>query len=362
MKMSIIGSEASDYREIEEALEEREWREADEDEDHEGDELDGIRMLDETEGTRISANWHYEGGLYYAGSDIVATDELPAGYYSIGITMHGKVYFAPEEVEVDNMLKLPDTKAGKVLKDAEDFWDREEIYREYDSPFKRGVLLHGPPGSGKTSTIRLLMQDLIQRKGIIVESVNVRLLRAGMEELRKKQPHTPVIAIMEDFETIVAHSENERDILQLLDGIVRIDKILYIATTNHPEKLGARFTNRPKRFDTVMEIGFPEEEARRMYLEYVIGGKGKFDVEDQIKKLDIDIDKWAKDSENFSFAHLDELFTSVIIIGKDYDEALEYLRSLQAKPEGYNFDGSNVFPDPPPLPSGRSVGRATRGR
>jgi len=46
---------------------------------------------------------------------------------------------------------------------------------------------------------------------------------------------------------------------------------------------------------------------------------------------DIDIDKWVEDTEEFSFAHLKELFVANKILGDDYDESLETLRSMRNK-------------------------------
>jgi hypothetical protein len=60
-----------------------------------------------------------------------------------------------------------------------------------------------------------------------------------------------------------------------------------------------------------------------MYFEHLIGNPEK------IKELKIDLNKWVKDTDRFSIAHLKELFVAVVILGDDYKEAIETLSSMK---------------------------------
>ena len=82
---------------------------------------------------------------------------------------------------------------------------------------------------------------------------------------------------------------------------------------------GPRIINRPSRFDKRFLIGHPNDESRAIYLRYIIG---------DARIGSIDLDKWVADTDKFSLAHLQELFTAVIVLGDDYDDALKTLRDM----------------------------------
>jgi SpoVK/Ycf46/Vps4 family AAA+-type ATPase len=126
---------------------------------------------------------------------------------------------------------------------------------------------------------------------------------------------------MEDIDSILEQF-NESEVLNILDGINQIEKAVFLATTNYPERLGARIINRPSRFDKRFFIGHPDEESRKLYFRHIIG-------DDKIKQLSIDLDRWVADTDEFSIAHLKELFTAVVILGDDYDEAVETLKTMK---------------------------------
>lgn len=127
---------------------------------------------------------------------------------------------------------------------------------------------------------------------------------------------------MEDIDSILENYV-ESEVLNILDGINMIEKAVFLATTNYPERLGPRIINRPSRFDKRFKINHPQEESRRLYFEYILGGK------EGVKSLKIDLDKWVEDTEDFSIAHLKELFTAVIVLGDDYEEAIEALSTMR---------------------------------
>jgi SpoVK/Ycf46/Vps4 family AAA+-type ATPase len=102
----------------------------------------------------------------------------------------------------------------------------------------------------------------------------------------------------------------------------QIERAVFLATTNYPENLGARIINRPSRFDKRFFIGHPDLESRKLYLRHIIGDA-------KIAALNIDVDKWVEDTDEFSIAHLKELFTAVVILGDEYEAAIETLRSMR---------------------------------
>jgi ATP-dependent 26S proteasome regulatory subunit len=113
-------------------------------------------------------------------------------------------------------------------------------------------------------------------------------------------------------------------VLNFLDGVDQVDKVLFLATTNYPERLSARILDRPSRLDRRHKIDYPDPEARRMYLRHLIGGEMREDRR-------INLDRWLQDTDQFSLAHLKELFVAVVALGDDYAEALETLRAMRER-------------------------------
>ena len=244
------------------------------------------------------------------------TGALPPGVYKIHHSHNVGLVFTKISVKVENLIEFPDSNSNDVTKEITDFWNREPIFRKFGFSYKRGVLLWGPPGSGKSSCVQLIIKDVIDRNGVVLLFDHPSTFVSGYTVLRKIQPDAPIVVIMEDLDDII-HRWGENEVLQILDGVHKIDKTCFLATTNYPEKLKARVVNRPSRFDKRIKIGFPNVECRRVFLESIKGDQ------------DIDVDKWVKDTEEFSFAHLKELFIATVILGNSYDESLKTLKSMK---------------------------------
>lgn len=249
-------------------------------------------------------------------------DKLPPGLYSIEITMDGSIEFTRTEVKDTHLVALPDDSSEEILKEITAFWSREHIYRKFNVPYKRGLLMTGKPGTGKSSLIRLMMNELFKLGGIVLQFSRPELFEAGLNELRKKEPNTPVICLMEDIDSILEYCR-ETEVLNILDGVSKVDKVVFLATTNYPEQLEERFSNRPSRFDKTFDIAPPNTKSREIFL------KSLFKVDESM--IPKNIDKWVSDTEGLSIAHLHELFVNVIAIGTEYGKAIETLKAMGAK-------------------------------
>jgi len=274
-----------------------------------------------------------DGKIFMPSSKTVS--KLTPGVYEIDMSPQVGLYFEKIPVKTEGLLRFPDTNSDKVVGEIQKFWDRENVFREYEIAYKRGIILYGPPGSGKSCTVQLIMQDVVQRDGVVLEFDEPNLFVSGMRVLRQIQPDTPVVVIMEDIDSIL-EMYNESLILNILDGVNQMDKVVFLATTNYPDKLGHRIMNRPSRFDKRFRIGFPSDESRRMYFEHLIG------VEN-ISKLKIDLDKWVADTNEFSIAHLKELFVAVIILGDEYKDALKTLKKMKEDIKDKDYEATMGF-------------------
>jgi hypothetical protein len=270
---------------------------------------------------------------------------LTPGVYEINQSSSIGLYFEKIPVRSEGLIRFPDTNSDRVVSEIQKFWERESTFKEYGLTYKRGILLYGPPGSGKSCTIQLIMQDVVQREGIVIKFTDPHLFIDGMRVLRQIQPKTPVVVIMEDIDSEL-EIHNESEILNILDGVNEVNKVVFLATTNYPEKLGARIVNRPSRFDKRFRIGFPSKTSRRMYFENLIGGGENEKLQQKIADLNLNLDLWVKDTEDMSIAHLKELFVQVVIIGDPYDKAIETLKSMTEVLEDKEYDSSFGFASP----------------
>lgn len=264
--------------------------------------------------------WSYNSDeLFWAASPMV--DTLAPGFYGIGQSSGIGTYLAKKRIATDDLMRLPDSASDGVISEFDKFWSLKDKFKSRGFLHKRGILLWGPPGSGKTASLMLMSQDIITKQnGIVVQLDHPTMASLGLSLLRKVEPNRPVVALLEDLDALV-DTYGENQYLSLLDGETQIDGIVYIATTNYPEKLDKRFVDRPSRFDTVRWIGMPSPAARRIYL----STKEPTLTETQL-------DRWIDKTEGFSIAHLRELVILVQCFGETLEYAIERLENMRMKP------------------------------
>lgn len=265
--------------------------------------------------------------------------QVPPGLYEIRSDMKRGTYLYRKDYKHDSLLKLPMKEMNSILEDISTFWQSENKFKEYGFVFKRGILLYGPAGSGKTSIINLIIKDLIEtQKGVvftITDSESLSLYSSFMKTFREIQPDTPIVCILEDIDGLCSSKWLETKLLQILDGVEQLDKIVYLATTNYPEKLQARLTNRPSRFDRRYEIGLPSAESRKYY------------IEQKVKSQDlhkIDITKWVEKTEGMTLSHVADLIKSVLVLNMDFDSTIETLKNMIYIPTSKDFKGNMIMP------------------
>jgi hypothetical protein len=255
-------------------------------------------------------------------------DDLPPGAYRCGFVNGTGPVLNRVRVETDHLLIFPDEASARIIAEFDRFWIRKREFETRGFLHKRGFMLWGPPGSGKTSTMALMNKSLTEdRKGIVIFIDHPDLAAQCLQMVRAIEQKRPVIAVMEDLDALVErHGENE--FLALLDGEAQVDSICYVATTNYPERLDWRFVDRPSRFDTVAEIGMPTAAARRMYLQ----AREPSMSEDERNQ-------WVKLSSGFSVAHLKEMIIAVKCLGQSLEDTVARLREMQDRKA--KSDGSN---------------------
>ena len=226
----------------------------------------------------------------------ITTPKVPSGVYEIGWNANmGSYTLKKQPFKTDELYHLPSPEITDILKDIENFWNRIDKYKEYNFVHKRGILMYGEPGCGKSGIIQLVAKNLIERDGILInikDEEDVDRFTSFIGTFRKIEPKRPLVVLLEDIDSIASENKYQTArLLNILDGVKQIEGVVYIATTNYPEKLEERITNRPSRFDRRYKVELPNEEIRRAYILNKL-------TPDDIK--DNDIEEWVKRTEGMS--------------------------------------------------------------
>lgn len=275
-------------------------------------------MSDEKDWAAVVASarcWAQSGNAYFPVSEVVST--IPAGAYRCRASDRGP-FIEKVPIETDKLLHLPDSATEGLLAEFKKFWTLRDNFAKRGFTFKRGFLLTGAPGGGKTSGIWQLTEEIVNSQdGIVVFIEDGAVATACISMIRRIEPDRPIIGVMEDIDALIERS-GEHPFLALLDGENQTSNIVFVATTNYPESLDRRFTDRPSRFDTILEIDMPSAAARRMYFQMKEPGLSPDELE-----------RWVDRSDGMSIAHLREVIIAIKCLEQSEDVAFARLDKMR---------------------------------
>lgn len=267
-------------------------------------------------------------------------DKLPPGLYIVCNDPMRGLYFQKEPLGSDDIVRFIDAEADKIVDEMDRFWKVKEKYKKFGLIHKRGVLLYGRQGTGKTYIFRMVMDQVIAMGGICVKFASSSFwLNKGMKEIRQIQPDVPIVAILEDIDSII-EEDCESHLINMLDGVDSVPHSVFLASTNHPENLEGRITNRPSRFDRQLEVGALSDVNRKLYVEHLFK-RGGIDM--------TEVDKVVADTKGMAVDHVKNLIQSAFILDNPYDEALADVRAMTDKlevqdgKETAGFDGPKAL-------------------
>lgn len=216
-----------------------------------------------------------------------------------------ELFEAIKSASFDNLILAADLK-NEIQADFSGFFSSREAYDKYRIPWKRGVLLIGPPGNGKTHTVKALI-NLTKQPCLYVKSFKA-WWGTDHDRIRnvfnRARNTTPSIVVLEDLDSLIDNS-NRAFFLNELDGFAENTGVVVLATTNHPDRLDPAILDRPSRFDRKYHFNLPAKKERATYIDL-----WNRSLESALKLSDKAVLRAAESTEGFSFAYLKELFLS----------------------------------------------------
>lgn len=199
---------------------------------------------------------------------------------------------------------LPEKTLETLQRTVFGFASTRAALRERGFSTKRGILLHGAPGTGKTHFIRYLLSHLPEHTSLIVTAEQVAFFDEIMSIARALQP---AVVVIEDAD-LIARQREQRDgdcsqmllnsLLNHMDGLTDDAEIIFILTTNRPHTLEEAIRDRPGRIDQAVEIPKPDAACRARLLELY---RGKMEIEPRVS------DECVRRTANASAAFMREL-------------------------------------------------------
>lgn len=153
----------------------------------------------------------------------------------------------------------------RILSDVKDFLGSAKWYYDRGIPYRRGYLLHGPPGSGKSSFIRALAGELDYNIAML------NLSERGLTDDRLNHLLTIIprrtLVLLEDADAAFGNQRTQTDedgyrganvtfsgLLNALDGVASAEERIVFLTTNYVDRLDSALI-RPGRVDMAIRLG-----------------------------------------------------------------------------------------------------------
>jgi hypothetical protein len=227
-----------------------------------------------------------------------------------------ELYLAIQLATLDTLV-LGGTLKDDLYRDLAAFFDARPVYERAGIAWKRGIVLIGPPGNGKTHAVKALINALgkpcLYVKSFSSQHVddhhNIRSVFAQARET------APCLLVLEDLDSLIT-DHNRSFFLNELDGFAANTGVVTIASTNHPERLDPAILARPSRFDRKYHFGLPGVAERLAYLE--LWGAG---LDDAMRPGATTMARMAAETEGFSFAYVKELLVASTVRWAERQEA-----------------------------------------
>jgi hypothetical protein len=243
-----------------------------------------------------------------------------------------KVHFHRLPQIARDQIILPEGLLNRIERQTIGFGKHADQLLAMGRHLKRGLLLHGAPGTGKTLTAMYLASRMQERTVLLLTGRGMGLVEQSCAMARMLQPS---IVVLEDVDLIAEERTREGacaallfELLNQMDGLSDDADVLFLLTTNRPDILEPALASRPGRIDQAIEIPLPDAECRRRLFE--LYGRG---LTLRVEGLEGVIAKTEGVSAAFirellrkaALFAADELPSAPVVIDRHVDEALHEL-------------------------------------
>jgi AAA+ superfamily predicted ATPase len=211
-------------------------------------------------------------------------------------------------VDRDDVI-LPETILERIERQTIVFSEHIDALRSARRSLKRGLLLFGSPGTGKTLTIMYLIGRMQGRTAILTTGEGMGMLRSIAQLARTL---APAIVVVEDVDLIAQDRAQPRmqtgpllfELLNEMDGLANDCDVIFVLTTNRADVLEPALASRPGRIDLAVELPMPDASARERL--FALYGEG-------LDLTSVDLHRFAERTTGASPAYIKEVLRKATV-------------------------------------------------